>query len=122
VREVDLSLPNFPQVVSPGETAGQLGILEARLKTLNLEKLELQAQLKESQAGVSPTDSTIPPGFSLPEHLRAEEAANYARALAQTEGRATEAAQLLGVEPHTLRARSATLGLRPRRARVRRSA
>jgi hypothetical protein len=120
VREVDLSLPNFPQVVSPGETVRQLGILEARLKTISLEKLELQAQLKESQASATASGGTIPPGFSLPEHLRAEEAANYARALAQTEGKASDAAQLLGVEPHTFRARAVTLGLRERRSRARR--
>jgi hypothetical protein len=119
VREVDLSLPYFPQIVSPGETARELGIRDARIEALGLENLELRAQLESCQAtqtGSAALDG-IERDFSLRTHLDAQERALYARALAQAGGDATEAAHLLGLKPHTFRARAATFGLRPRAQR-----
>jgi Regulator of RNA terminal phosphate cyclase len=118
VREVDLSLPNFPQVVSPKEASRLIGIVEAQRDSLNRENLELKAKLANVQAGGTAIDADqeIPSNFTLHEHLRAVERAYYAKALAAAEGRASDAARLLGVEGPTFRARAATFGLRPRRA------
>jgi DNA-binding NtrC family response regulator len=111
-------LPEFPQVVSPGETARELGIRDARIRAVGLENLELRAELESCQAGQM--ESTAADGiqrdFSLHMYLEAQERAFYARALAQAGGDATEAARLLALKPRTFRARAATFGLRQRAA------
>ena len=117
-RVVDLSLPTFPQVVNPGETARVLGILETQNANLAAENRRLKAELRLRDAGASaPVDGPIGPGFRLADYLRAQEQALYVRALEQAKNNAAEAARLLGVEPHTFRAGAARLGVRQRRRR-----
>lgn len=117
-RTVDLSLPDFPQVVSPGETARRLGMLEAQRDNLLAENQRLSAELALARAGAgAPGGDAIPDGFSLRDYLAAQERAMYTRAYQQAGGNAAAAARLLGVEPAAFRARAATLGIRPRRRR-----
>jgi hypothetical protein len=121
-RVVDLSLPGFPQVVNPGETARVLGILERQNANLAAENRRLRAELRLREAGArAPVDGAIGPGFRLSEYLRAQEQALYARALEQAKNNASGAARLLGVEPHTFRAGAERLGVRPRRRKRARS-
>ncbi|MCC6176110.1 MAG: hypothetical protein IT305_12460 [Chloroflexi bacterium] len=117
VREVDLSLPDFPRVVSPGEVARRVSVLEAQNENLMAENRRLQAELGLKRVGANAADTAIGPRFSLKAFLEAHERALYTRALEQAEENAAEAARLLGVEPHTYRKRAAALGLRPRAIR-----
>lgn len=119
-RTVDLSLPDFPRVVSPGEGARRLGVLEAQRDNLLAENQRLAAELDLLRAGAgAPQDEAevIPNGFSLREYLAAQERALCVRALRQASGNAAAAARLLGVEPAAFRARAATLRIRERRRR-----
>jgi hypothetical protein len=118
VREVDLSLPDFPVVVSPGEAARQLGVLEAQNDNLVAENRRLQAELELLRAGAPASqDGVIAGEFHLRQYLEAQERSFYVRALEQAGENAAEAARLLGVEPHTFRKRAVTLGVRQRRQR-----
>lgn len=118
VREVDLSLPDFPQVVSPGEVARRVSVLEARNDNLIAENRRLQADLGLQRVGATTADIAIDSGFSLKATLEAHERAFYVRALDQANENAAEAARLLGLEPHTFRKRAAALGIRPRSPRI----
>jgi two-component system response regulator AtoC len=126
VREVDLSLGDFPQIVSPGGARREVGILQARVQGLEREVLRLQAELARLRAagvdagatgGLGNGNGKLPANFSLRDHLLAAEAAYYARALDEADGRASVAARLLGVDPAAFRARALGLGLRSRRSR-----
>lgn len=122
-REVDLSLPNFPQVVNPGETTRLIGVLEAQNSNLRAEKRRLEAEVELLRSGASrAVDGVIPPGFRLRDVLAAQERAFFVQALEQAGGNAAGAALLLGIEPAAFRARAVTLGVRPRRAPTRRGA
>jgi hypothetical protein len=115
-REVDLSLADFPQVVSPGETAQLVGVLEAQRDNLQAENQRLSAEVELLRAGGNVSEEEgIPKGFQLREYLVAQERAMYVRALQQSGGNASEAARLLGVEPAGFRARAANLQVRERR-------
>jgi len=117
-RQVDLSLPDFPQVVNAGETPRLVGVLQAQNENLQAANRRLEADLGSLRAGaMAPMDQEIPAGFRLRDYLLAQERALYVRALEQSHGNAADAARLLGVEPAALRARAATLGVRPRRRR-----
>jgi hypothetical protein len=117
-KEVDLSLPDFPQVVTPGETQRLLGILEAQNDNLRSENLRLRGELELHKTGsAQESDGLIPEGFSLPEHIVAQERAYYQLALSQVDDNAAAAARLLGLQPHTFRAGAQRLGLRTRRTR-----
>lgn len=123
VRDVNLSLADFPQVVSPGDALRQIGMLQARTGSLEREVLRLEAELAEARAGGAVqlnagfTNGHLPEGFRLRDQLAAAERAYYARALDQAQGKAAVAARLLGVDPAAFRARAQGLGLRPRRSR-----
>jgi hypothetical protein len=115
-KEVDLSLPDFPQVVTPGETQRLLGILDAQNDNLRSENLRLRGELELLKSGASENDDgSIPEGFSLQHHLVAQERAYYELALSQTDENAAAAARILGLQPHTFRAGAERLGLRSRR-------
>jgi hypothetical protein len=117
-KEVDLSLPDFPQVVTPGETQRLLGILEAQNDNLRSENLRLRGELELLKNGSSQeSDALIPDGFSLPENMVAQERAYYELALSQVDDNAAAAARLLGLQPHTFRAGAERLGLRSRRTK-----
>ena len=117
-KEVDLSLPDFPQVVTPGETQRLLGILEAQNDNLRSENLRLRGELGLLKTGAGQeSDGSISEGFSLQQHLVTQERAYYELALAQAEDNAAAAARLLGLQPHTFRAGAERLGLRGRRTR-----
>jgi hypothetical protein len=118
-REVDLSLSNFPQVVSPGETARRVGVLEKQNENLSAENRRLKAELGLRQAGAAlPPGDEIAPGFDLNEYLRAQERALYSRAFDQANGNAAAAARVLGIAPHTFRAGAQRLSVRGRRHRA----
>jgi hypothetical protein len=115
-KEVDLSLPDFPQVVTPGETQRLLGILEAQNDNLRSENFRLRGELDLLRSGVvQRNDGSIPEGFSLQQHLVAQERAYYELALSQADDNGAAAARLLGLQPHTFRAGAERLGLRSRR-------
>jgi len=115
-QEVILTLENFPQVVSPGEVSRQVGILQAQKDTLTTENRRLRADLDVLRTGEPPTlVETIPEGFKLPDYLTAREKELYVRALEQANDNASQAARLLGLEPHTFRERAENLGVRERR-------
>lgn len=115
-REVDLSLPSFPQVVSPGETARLIGIYQAKNANLAVENARLAAEIAQLRTGSKLDDaSTIGEGFHLREYLVAQERALYARALTQAQGKSAAAARLLGIGAAAFRARAVTLGVRERR-------
>jgi two-component system response regulator AtoC len=115
-REVDLSLPHFPQIVRPDETARLLGVLQTQNDNLMAENRSLRAEVKLLRAESRvPPDGAIGEGFRLRDYLTAQERALYARALKQAKDNAADAARLLGIEPAAYRARATTLGVRPRR-------
>lgn len=115
-ESVDLSIPDFPQVVNPGETARVLGILEAQNENLTTENRWLKAELRLRRAGgESAANGAIAAGFKLRDYLTAHEAKMYTQALEQAKGNGAEAAKLLGIEPHTFRAGAERLGVRTRR-------
>jgi hypothetical protein len=115
-REVDLSLPNFPQVISPNETTRIIGIYQAQNENLMAENARLTAEVAMHRAGSQIDDSsTIAEGFRMREYLTAQERALYARALVQAEGNGAEAARLLGIDAAAFRARAVTLGMWRRR-------
>jgi hypothetical protein len=115
-KEVDLSLPDFPQVVTPGETQRLLGILEAQNDNLRSENLRLRGELDLLRTGAAQeSDLSIPEGFSLQQHIMVQERAYYELALAHVDENAAAAARLLGLQPHTFRAGAERLGLRSRR-------
>jgi hypothetical protein len=117
-KEVDLSLPDFPQVVTPGETQRLLGILEAQNDNLRSENLRLRGELELLKTGAAhESDGSIPDGFNLQQHIDAQERAYYELALSQVDDNAAAAARLLGLQPHTFRAGAQRLGLRSRRTR-----
>ncbi len=117
-REVELSIPDFPQVVNPGETARVIGILQARNDNLAAENRRLKSDLELLRAGApARVDEELSGGFRLREYLLAQERALYLRATEQASGNGAKAARLLGIKPATYRARAETLGIRPRRPR-----
>jgi hypothetical protein len=117
-REVDLSLPDFPQVVTPGETQRLLGILEAQNDNLRSENLRLRGELELLKSGATlESAELIPEGFSLQQHMLAQERAYYEIALSQADENAAAAARVLGLQPHTFRAGAERLGLRSRRTK-----
>jgi sigma54-dependent transcription regulator len=119
VREVDLSLSDFPQVVSPGEVARHVGLLQAQNDNLNAENRRLQAEIAVLRSGAPIiSDALIGEGFQLRAYLEAQERTYYVQALEQTGESASKAARLLGIEPPAFRARAETLGIRQRRKRV----
>jgi transcriptional regulator with GAF, ATPase, and Fis domain len=79
--------------------------------------LDLRAELEllRTRAGDVATDDEIPEGFHLRDFLAAHERALFVRALNQASGNASEAARLLGIQPHAFRARATTLAVRARR-------
>jgi hypothetical protein len=114
-RTVDLTLDDFPKVISPGVERETLGVLEAQLDNLASENIRLQAELDLCRTpGPTVLADALGEGFSLRGTLREQEAALYRLALLRTDGNGAEAARLLGVEPPAFRARAATLGVRPR--------
>ena len=116
-KEVDLTLPDFPQVVTPGETQRLLGILEAQNDNLRSENLRLRGVLELLRTGgAQESDGSIPEGFDLQQHLVTQERAYYELALSQVDDNAAAAARLLGLQPHTFRAGAERLGLRNRRS------
>lgn len=120
VREVTLSMPTFPRIISPGEVERRLGILEVQNANLTRENLRLQAELDLRGAASSPLLAEgIPEGFRLREYLLSQERALFVRALEQASGNAADAARLLGIEPPAFRARAKSLGVRQRRSRRR---
>ncbi len=115
-REVDLLIPDFPQVVNPGETALLVSILQAQNENLLAENRRLRAEVELARARVQITGETgIPGGFRLRDYLLAQEKALCSLALEQAGGNGAKAARLLGIEPAAFRARAATLGIRSRR-------
>lgn len=115
-REVDLTLEDFPQVVNPGETARLVGILQAQRDNLAAENQRLQAELDVARHGKAVNlAGGISPDFHLREYLMAQERLHYVHALQQTDGKAADAARLLGIDPAAFRARAQTLGVRQRR-------
>ena len=115
-REVDLSLQDFPQVTTPGETARLLSVLRAQNDNLLAENRRLRAAVEVLEAGPkAPSGGSIPAGFQLRHYLVAKERAWYVRAIDQVGGSAAGAARLLGIDPAAFRARAASLGIRPRR-------
>jgi hypothetical protein len=117
-KEVDLSLPDFQQVVTPGETQRLLGILEAQNDNLRSENLRLRGELDLLKTGAAQKSAgSIPEGFDLQQHLVTQERAYYQLALSQVDDNASAAARLLGLQPHTFRAGAERLGLRGRRSR-----
>jgi hypothetical protein len=117
-KEIDLSLPDFPQVVTPGETQRLLGILEAQNDNLRSENLRLRGELELLKSGSGrELDGLLLEGFSLPEHMVAQERAYYELAMSQADENAAAAARLLGLQAHTFRAGAERLGLRSRRPR-----
>jgi hypothetical protein len=118
VREVTLSLPRLPQIVSPDEIERRVGILEVQNRNLIAENLRLQAELDLLRGGTPDAfENGIPADFRLRDHLMAQERAMFVQALEQANGNAAEAARLLGIEPAAFRARASTLGVRARRGR-----
>lgn len=115
-REIDLSLPDLPQVVDPGETARIVGILESQNENLMAMTQRLQAELDVWRAGGAIVDEPeIGDGFDLREYLVARERLYYVLALEQADGNASRAARILGIEPPAFRARAETLRVRQRR-------
>jgi DNA-binding NtrC family response regulator len=116
-REVDLSLHDFPQVVSPDDLTQRLGVLQAQNENLAAQVQRLEAELAVARSGAG-TDGTselsVPPEFSLRRHLEDIERTYLLQALDQTGQNAAAAARLLGLDPAALRARAHTLGVRPR--------
>jgi hypothetical protein len=97
-KEVDLSLPDFPQVVTPGETQRILGILDAQNDNLRSENLRLRGELELIKAsGDSQSAGLIPDGFNLQQHLLAKERAYHELALSHVDDNAAAAARLLGL-------------------------
>lgn len=117
-RQIDLSLADLPQVISPDELARRLGVLQAQNLSLagRVQRLEAELALLRSgdRAGEDARDSLLP-GFSLRQHLADIERAYYLRALDQAGNNAAAAARLLGLEPAAFRKRAASLGVKPRR-------
>jgi hypothetical protein len=117
-RTVDLSLQDFPQVVSPDESNRRLGVLERQNANLVAENRRLGADLRLREAGGErPAEGEFAPDFRLTTYLEAQERVLYVRALDQAGGNAAEAARLLGVAPHTFRAGAQRLGIRQRKPR-----
>ena len=120
-KEVDLSLADLPQVISPDEMTRTIGVLQAQNRNLAAAATRLEAELTVWRAGrASPSASggrhdTFAPGFSLPGYLVAQERLHFLRALERAEDKASDAARLLGLAPATFRARAQTLGVRLRR-------
>jgi len=118
-REVDLSIPDFPQIVSPKDANRRIGILQAQTDNLRSENRSLRAQVKLAEAGApAPTDGAIAEGFNLRDYLVAQEETMYVRALEQAGNKAATAARLLGIEPPAFRSRAQTLGIRSRNKRT----
>ncbi len=116
-RELNLSIPEFPQVANPNETERIVAILERQNENLVAQNQLLSAENAAHKVGASQANKTIDEGFNLPAYLMSQERALYVRALIEAEGNAAEAARRLGITPPAFRARAASLGVRPRRAR-----
>jgi hypothetical protein len=116
-REVNLSIPNFPQVANPNETARMIGILQAQNDNLLAQNQMLAGENAALKAGANLLGDEITESFSLPAYLVAQERALFVRALHEAAGNAAEAARRLGITPAAFRARATTLGVRARRAR-----
>lgn len=114
-REVDLSIPNFPQIVSPEEAERVVGILQSQVDNLTSENNRLRAEIELATVGQVVDEVQPGEGFNLRQHLIAHERVIYARALERSGGNAAKAARLIGVDPAAFRARAATLGIRKRR-------
>jgi|GEM_PF-2004330 len=123
-KEVDLSFAELPRVISPDELTRTVGMLQAQNQNLAATVARLEAELAARRAGgvgrggAGDVGSAIPPGFSLPAYLQAQERFYFLCALEQAGGKAATAARLLGLAPGTFRARAQTLGIRPRQRRA----
>jgi hypothetical protein len=114
-NEVDLSVPDLPQIVNPGETERIVALLEVQNQNLRTENRRLRAEIEWLR--VQGDITTIPPvgdSFHLRDRLHEIEYAYFKVALEQADGNAAKAARLLGIEPAAFRARAVTLGLRQR--------
>jgi hypothetical protein len=118
-KEIDLSMPDFPQVVNPGETASLVALLQAQNENLMAENRRMSAENELLRSRVEASAEVFTERFNLPEYLRSQERAFFALALERARGNASEAARLLGIEPPAFRARAAGLGVRSRSPRRR---
>lgn len=114
-REVDLSIPNFPQIVSPDEAERVVGILQSQVDNLTAENNRLRSELELAATDTVVNEARLEDGFDLRQYLVAQERVIYSRALEQSGGNAAKAARLVGVDPPAFRARAVTLGVRKRR-------
>jgi hypothetical protein len=114
-KEVNLDLPEFPQVINPGETVRLVGILQAQNVNLSAENRRLHAELEAIRANIHGEQfPLLGPEFSLPGYLQSQERVLFTLALERAGGNAAKAARLLGIAAPAFRARAVTLGVRPR--------
>ncbi len=116
--EVNLDLPDFPQIGSPGEKERLIGLYQAQIDGLTRENQLLKAERDAARTGAAPGESEeVAPGLNLDAYLEAQQKALIARAVRQADGNKAAAARLLGLKEHTLRARAERFAIAARRPR-----